>query len=163
MSDTETHHITRASIAKGMLAGMIGGLVATAAKTLMERIYPPHTHGEPEPSAVVSQQMSEHLTGERLSPETEAAVSQGIHWGFGAVAGAAYGALVEFYPAATSKEGASFGVALGSLMHEGALPAFGVSAPEEDQTIRERVSELSSHAVYGIVTESVRKFVRKML
>lgn len=163
MSDSETHQITGASLAKGMIAGLIGGLVATAAKTFAERMYPPRTDGEPHPSAAVSQQISEHVTGERLSPAAELTASEGIDWAFGAIAGAAYGALVEFYPAATSKDGASFGLALGSLVHQGALPALGISAPEEDQSFRERTSEFSSHVVYGIVTETVRKFVRKML
>ena len=40
------------SLAKGMLAGLIAGLVATAAKSVAEKIYPPRTHGEPEPPAV---------------------------------------------------------------------------------------------------------------
>lgn len=161
MSDSETQQIAGASLAKGMLAGMVGGLIATAAKTFVERIYPPRTHREPQPGAAVH--ASEHLTGDAPSSAIEPVASEGIHWAFGAIAGAAYGALAEFYPAATSKDGASFGVALGDLMHEGALPALGISAPDEEETLREGTSEFSSHIVYGIVTESVRKFVRKRL
>ena len=86
-----------------------------------------------------------------------------IHWGFGALTGAAYGALAEFYPAATAKDGAGFGMALASLTHEGVLPAMGLSAPPEEQTTRERTSEMASHAVFGVVTETVRRVVRKAL
>lgn len=163
MSEAAESKKTSQSLAKGMIAGLIGGLVATAAKTLAERMFPPRTHGEPEPPEVLSDQVSEHLSGHALSHEAREAVGEGIHWAFGAVAGAAYGALAEFYPAATSKDGASFGIALGSLMHEGALPALGLSVDPEDQTMRERASELSSHLVYGVVAENVRRVVRKML
>ena len=71
--------------------------------------------------------------------------------------------MAEFYPAATAKDGASFGLALGTLTHEGALPAMGLSAEPEDQTMRERASEMTSHVVYGVVTEFVRRWVRKVL
>ena len=66
-------------------------------------------------------------------------------------------------PAATSKDGAAFGMALSSLTHGTALPAMGLSAEPEDQTARERTSEMATHVVYGVVTETVRRVVRKML
>jgi putative membrane protein len=147
------------SLAKGLLSGLIGGLVATAAKTLAERIYPPRTHGEPEPPAVLAERVAGHeLAGTQKEVATEA-----IHWGFGALTGAAYGALVEYYPAATAKDGAGFGMALSSLTHGTMLPAMGLAAEPEEQTARERTSELATHIVYGVVTETVRRVVRKML
>jgi putative membrane protein len=153
----ETHY--KKSLAKGLLAGLIGGLAATAAKTFAEKLYPPRTHGEPEPPAVLAEKVAGHkLTGAEKEVSVEA-----IHWGFGALTGAAYGALAEYYPAATQKDGAAFGTALASLTHAKALPAMGLSAEPEDQTIRERTSEMATHVVYGVVTETVRRFIRKML
>lgn len=147
------------SLVKGMVAGLIGGLVATAAKSVAEKFYPPRTHGEPEPSAILAEKVAGHEldeTEERIAAET-------IHWSFGALSGAAYGALAEFYPQATAKEGAAFGMALASLTHEGVLPEMGLSDPPEEQTTRERASEIGTHVVYGIVTEMVRQTVRKFL
>jgi putative membrane protein len=156
---SETHELKETtygrSLAKGLLAGLIGGLVATAAKTLAERIYPPRTHGEPEPPDVLA---GHELVGTQKEVATEA-----IHWGFGALTGAAYGALAEYYPAATAKDGAGFGMALSSLTHGTVLPAMGLSAEPEEQTARERTSEMATHVVYGMVTEMVRRVVRKML
>ncbi len=147
------------SLLKGMLAGLIGGLVATAAKSIMEKIYPPRTHGEPEPPAVLADKLAGHpLQGIQKEASVEA-----IHWGFGALTGAAYGSLAEYYPSATSKDGAAFGTALASLTHGAALPAMGLSAAPEEQTTRERTSEMATHVVYGMVTETVRRVVRKML
>jgi putative membrane protein len=147
------------SLAKGLLAGLIGGLIATAAKTVAERIYPPRTHGEPEPPEV----LAEKIAGHELAVKQKTAAVESIHWGFGALAGAAYGGVVEYFPAATSKDGAAFGMALSSLTHGTALPAMGLSAAPEDQTARERTSEMATHVVYGVVTETVRRVVRKML
>jgi putative membrane protein len=147
------------SIAKGLLAGLIGGLVATAAKSLAEKIYPPRTHGEPEPPEM----LAEKLAGHELSGPAKAFAAGTIHWGFGATAGAAYGALAEYFPAATDKDGASFGLALATLTHEGALPAMGLSADPEDQTSREHTSEMATHLIFGVVTETVRRFVRGLL
>jgi putative membrane protein len=155
VNETSTHR----SLAKGLLAGLIAGLAATAAKSLAERLYPPRMHGEPEPPEV----LAEELAGHALDRQTKAAASEAIHWGFGAATGAAYGALAEFYPAATAKEGASFGLALMTLTHETALPAMGLSAPVEEQTLREHTSEAATHLVYGLVAERVRSFVRGLL
>lgn len=155
MSETGTQR----SLAKGLLAGLIAGIAATAAKSIAERFYPPRVHGELEPPDV----LAEKLAGHALDDTTKAAASEAIHWGFGAAAGAAYGALAEFYPAATAKEGASFGLALMTLTHETALPAMGLSAPAEEQTPREHTSEAATHLVYGLVAERVRSFVRGLL
>jgi len=144
---------------KGLLAGAIAGLVATAAKSAAEKLYPPRVHGEPEPP----EELAEKVAGHSLNKGELALASETIHWGFGCAAGAAYGALAEFFPAATAKEGASFGLALMSLTHEGALPALGLSAPPEEQTTREHASEAATHVLYGVIAEKVRSLVRGLL
>src|SRR5258705_12348288 len=111
---SETHELKETtygrSLAKGLLAGLIGGLVATAAKTLAERIYPPRTHEEPEPPDVLAEKVAGH---ELVGAQKEIAVAA-IHLGFGAMSGAADGACAGDYPAATGKDVAGFGCALGS-------------------------------------------------
>jgi putative membrane protein len=131
------------SLAKGLVAGLIGGLAGTVAKSLADRMFPPRTHGE--------------------AKAEELAAAEGIRWGFGAAAGAAYGALVEYFPAASAKEGASFGLALEGLTHEAALPALGLAGEGEEMTAREQASEMTSHVVYGVTTELVRGLVRRVL
>ena len=105
--------------------------------------------------------LAERIAGHALGDGTKEIAGEAIQWGFGALTGAAYGALAEFYPAATSKEGASFGMALMTLTHEKALPAMGLAAEPADQTFREQSSEAASHVLYGVVTEKVRGIVRK--
>jgi putative membrane protein len=147
------------SLAKGLLAGLVAGLAATAAKSIAEKFYPPRIHGEPEPPDV----LAEKIAGHPLHGETRAVATEVIHWGFGAMTGAAYGALAEFYPAATTKEGATFGLVLMTLTHETALPAMGLSESADEQSTREHTSEAATHLVYGLVAERVRKFVRGLL
>ena len=147
------------SLWKGLAAGLAAGLVATAAKTLAERFYPPRTHGEPDPPEL----LSERIAGHPMDADTTLMATEGIHWGFGAAAGAFYGVLAEFYPAVTAKEGAGFGLTLMALTHEGALPALQLEAPPEEQTPREQTSEAATHVLYGVVAERVRKMVRQML
>ena len=147
------------SLAKGILAGLIGGLVATAAKSLAEKIYAPRTHGEPEPPELLAKKVAGH----ELTVVQKKVAAEAIHWGFGAATGAAYGALAEYVPTVTSKDGANFGVALVTLTHQGALPVLGLSARPSEQTAREKTSEMTSHIVYGVVTETVRRVVRRML
>ena len=147
------------SLLKGFLAGLVGGLVATAAKSVAEKMYPPRVHGEPEPPEVTA----EKIAGHSLDEDTKAVASETIHWVFGAVAGGFYGVLAELYPKITAKSGATFGLTLMSLTHEGALPALGLSEPPEQQSFREHTSEASTHIVYGVVTEKVRGLVRGML
>ena len=158
MSEAEGAAVDERSLAKGIIAGLIGGLAGTLAKTFAERMFPPHTHDEPERPEVLAGQVA----GDSLAPAEESVAAEGIQWSFGAAAGAVYGALAEYYPAATAKEGVSFGLALETLTHETA-PALGFSAGTEGQTVRERASEMTSDVVYGITTEMVRKFVRKWL
>lgn len=151
------------SVTKALLAGMIGGIVATAAKSVAERAFPPRTHGEPEPPEVLANKLAGELATRPLTGSETAAAAQTIHWGFGAAVGAMYGVVAEYFPAATDKDGASFGMALATLTHEGALPAMGLAAAVADQTTREQASEMASHVVFGVVAESVRRFVRKLL
>lgn len=151
--------MTKKSLWKGLLAGAIAGAVATVAKTLAEKYYPPRVHGEPEPSDV----LVEKLAGHSLDSKSKAVASGALHWGFGVAAGAAYGALAEFYPAASSRGGATFGLTLLTLTHETALPALGLEASLEDQTPREHASEAATHVVYGVVAERVRRLARRVL
>jgi len=148
------------SLAKGLLAGLIAGVVATAAKMVVERLFPPQTPVESEPPAPVGKLA---VVGRTLTPAEKNAAAQGLQWGFGAAAGAVYGGLAEFYPAATAKDGASFGLALATMTHEGPLPALGISMGRQNQTVRDRSSEMTSHMVFGIVAETVRRVVRRLL
>jgi putative membrane protein len=147
------------SIVKGAIAGAIGGLAGAAAKILVEKILPPRVEGQTAPTVALAEQVA----GRSLPEVQKQVASHGIHWGFGAAAGAVYGAMVEAEPSLGAWRGAAFGVALNKITHESLLPRLGLTPPKKEQPPQERISEWVSHAVYGIFTDSVRRTVRKML
>ena len=147
------------SILKGAVAGLIGGLAGAGAKALAEQIFPPRVQGQ-TPAPLV---LAEQVAGHPLPPGQQQAAMQTIHWGFGATAGAVYGALVEVEPSLGAWKGAAFGLTLNKLTHESILPRMGLSRPKEAQLTQERISEWVTHAVYGIFTDSIRRVVRRNL
>ena len=147
------------SLVRGAVAGLIAGIVGTAAKAVAERIYPPRPKGLAAPPEV----LADRASGGALTAGQTKFAGESIHWLMGASAGATYGAVAEYYPQVTAKEGASFGVVLGTLTHEGLLPAVGLVAKPDGQTPREHASEMTSHIVYGVVTEVVRSLLRKII
>lgn len=146
------------SIVKGAIAGCIGGLVAAAVKSAADKVYPPSSSSESKPPAVLAPKPgSRELTLEkRHRPKIS-------RLGIGAAAGAAYGAVAEVYPPVTAKQGANFGMALVAMTHDTSLPFLGRAARPEPETKREQTSELVSFVIYGVVTETVRRIVRRMI
>ncbi|WP_158750660.1 DUF1440 domain-containing protein [Acidobacterium sp. S8] len=147
------------SIAKGALAGLIGGLAGAGAKLVAEQIFPPRVEGQTPPPVVLAEQVAGHP----LAPAEKTVAMESIHWAFGALAGAIYGAVVEYEPSFGAWRGAAFGITLNKMTHESLLPKMGLSAPKETQPARERMSEWVSHAAYGVATDSVRRLVRRAL
>lgn len=151
--------IRERSILKGAFAGLIGGLAGAGAKALAEQIFPPRVQGQTPPPVILAEQVAGHgLPAGQLQ-----AAKHGIHWGFGAAAGAVYGALVEVEPSLGAWKGAAFGLTLNKITHESILPRMGLARPKEEQPAQERISEWVTHAVYGIFTDSVRRIVRRIL
>ena len=112
------------SITKGLLAGLIGGLAGAGAKIIAEQIFPPRTQGQTPPPVL----LAENVAGRRLPEQERELALQGIHWIFGALAGAVYGALVEMEPSLGAWRGAAFGITLNRITHESILPKLGLTA-----------------------------------
>jgi putative membrane protein len=147
------------SLAKGFLAGVIGGLAGAAVKLVAEQVFPPRVEGQTPPPVVLAEQVA----GRGL-PDTQRKVAmQSIHWLFGALAGGVYGALVELEPSLAAWRGAAFGITLNRITHESLLPRMGLSAPTGQQPTQERISEWVTHAAYGVGTDAVRRVVRRNL
>ncbi len=150
------------SVRKALLAGLIGGLAGSAAKVVGEKLVPPRTEGQQPPPEMIVERTAAAASVPVSKPAKKAA-TEAIHWAFGTLTGAVYGIVVEYQPRATAWQGAAFGLTLNRLMHEGALPSAGLVEPVKDQPAQERVSEWVTHVAYGVVTEVVRRAVRKRL
>lgn len=147
------------SVVKGALAGLMGGLAGAGAKLVAEGIFPPRTVGQTPPSVVLAEQVA----GRPLDSTEKKLALESIHWAFGAVAGAVYGAMVEYEPSLGAWKGAAFGIALNKMTHESLFPKMGLSVDTKGQPPRDRISEWVSHAVYGVVTDAVRRAARQAL
>jgi putative membrane protein len=159
MSDSKRETRPQRSIAKGFLAGLVGGLVGSGVKMLAEQLFPPRIQGQTPPPVLLAEQVA----GRRLPEEERAFALQGIHWIFGALAGGVYGAIVEVEPSLAAWRGAAFGITLNRITHETVLPKLGLTAPPRQQPTQERISEWVTHAAYGVATDAVRRTVRRAL
>ena len=142
------------SLWKGLVAGLAAGVAATAAKTLAEKFYPPRIHAEPEPAAL----LTGRIVGRPLDHTEELAAAEGLRWGFSAAAGAAYGAVAEFYPAVTSKAGANFGGRWARIEADGSIAvtrrSVGSYDPAPAPTLSTVLAEPKARLMYAAMAGS---------
>ena len=151
MSEIQVRREKR-SLLKGMLAGLVGGVAAMAVEDGRGEVL---CFADGSEFGGLAARLPERV-GRVLTAGEELAAADSIHWGIGAVAGAAYGGVAEYFPAATAKDGASFGLTLATVAQK-------LSGEAETVGVVEKTSGMAAHVVYGLVTETVRRFVRKRL
>ena len=154
-------HNREADLARGFLAGAIGGLIGTAVKSVAEKYLPVRPPSADAPPAKLANRAANAVAGERLSEDQKAIAEQGMHWVFGTVLGGVYGAAVEWLPALNDGMGLPFGALVFGLMHEAALPAADLEPGHEGKDDEQERNEMITHLAYGFVTEVVRSQVRK--
>jgi hypothetical protein len=176
----------RGNVCKGLLAGLLGGLVACWAMNqwlaLWQRVViedtAPHRG---RPVAGQGGQLAREGPDARQPPTMHAAaivhglfqrapserekqrLGQLLHYTFGTTTGALYGVLADAIPGLTTAGGIPFGLAVWLLADELATPALGLS---QSPTRQDRVTHtyaLASHCVYGLTTECTRRLVRQWL
>jgi hypothetical protein len=132
---------------KRVVAASAGGVLATVAMSgwmlagqLVSR------HGEQPPKRLVRGVAGRAgIPTKRRGPAT-VLVTGAAHLGFGAAAGALYGALV---PRSSVPRGAAFGLAVWATSYAGWIPALGLlPPPHKDRPGRARTIS-SAHIVYG--------------
>ena len=82
-----------------------------------------------------------------------------VHYAFGTLNGAAYGALAEVSPLARACAGTLFGAALFVVADEILVPALGWSKSPAKYPWTTHVYGFASHLVYGATTDGVRRMV----
>lgn len=147
--------VAKRSLVKGMLAGLVGGLAAAVAKSAAEKFFAARTHSEIQTHAALAERFPDKM-GRLLTAGEELAAAETIHWGIGAGAGAVYGGVAEYFPAAAAKDGASFGLTLATVSSR-------LAGAAAEQTTIDKTSAMATYVVYGLVTETVRRFVRRRL
>jgi putative membrane protein len=103
-----------------------------------------------------AQVISEATTGHHLTPREKKTAQPLVHYSFGTLVGAVYGAMAAKVPAAKAGSGTVYGAAVWLLADEVGVPMAGLSKPPQAIPAQKHLEALASHLVYGLTVEGVR-------
>jgi hypothetical protein len=107
--------------------------------------------------------VSEGLFDHRLTQSEKKIAGPAVHYSLGTGVGGLYGVAAEIAPKVTAGLGLPFGAAFWLVVDESAVPLLGLSKGPTAYPLSTHAYALSSHFVYGLTTEIVRRAVRKAL
>ena len=158
--------VSRSSVVRGAIAGLVGGLLAAGAMRVAHRILSdldPKAEApspKPEDPTVTVARAATGLAGYTLAEHQKPRAGAAVHYAFGAVVGAVYGAVAELAPIVTTAFGVPFGIGVWFGAHVVVVPAMGLSDPPTRQPVGNEAEEFGLHVVYVAVTEIVRRLLR---
>ena len=145
---------------KGLFAGLVGGIIATAAKTIWEDNFPVRDKETDSPPVKLAEKVMSH----ELTRQQKQTAEQSIHLTFGIGTGIFYGALAEEVPMATTALGIPFGLAFYAGTHGSIVPALELEPfPHQVKPEQYAINEFAGHLVYGAALEITRRGVRYLL
>jgi hypothetical protein len=158
-------------ILRGALAGAIAGLVGAYAMERFQALWsetekrarPKETAGaaKDEPTTVkAAERVAETVLHAELPDEIKPVAGEIVHYGMGMFSGAMYGAVAEVLPIVRAGNGLLFGAVLWFVADETAVSLVGLAARPSAYPPSTHAYALSSHLVYGFVTETVRRVLR---
>jgi hypothetical protein len=107
--------------------------------------------------------VSEGVFGHKLTQREKKIGGTAVHYVLGTGVGGLYGAAAEVAPNVTAGAGLPFGAAFWLVVDEGAVPVLGLSEGPMAYPLSVHAYALSSHFVYGLTAEVVRRAVRRTL
>ena len=156
------------SLGKGIMAGVVGGLVGSVAlrawMTAMSHVHEgtlvPDQNG---PAHKVAALAARRLGVEDLAGRQRLIAGEVVHYAFGAVTGGVYGALGEGQPWTTAGAGTLFGTGVFLAADESSMPLLDLVPPPWTETPAAQLEHWTAHLVFGVVSEVVRRRMRKAL
>jgi putative membrane protein len=163
---------------KGLVAGVVGGLVASWAMDRFQYWWlsfgegdelrlqqtPIEGNHQDEPATVkTASVISEGVFDHRLTDREKEITGALVHYSVGTTAGAVYGMAAECEPRITTLAGIPFGAAFWLVVDEGTLPLLGLAKGPNAYPISTHAYALASHLVFGLTAEVVRSTVRRAL
>jgi hypothetical protein len=120
---------------------------------------------EPEDDAAerLANVISVRLTDQELTKSEKDVAGTVLHYAMGATSGALYGAVAEALPQVTIGAGLPFGAAVWVIADEGIVPAVGLSKSPTEYPLSIHAYAFSSHLVFGLTAELVRRALRKAM
>ena len=107
--------------------------------------------------------VSEGVFGHKLTQSEKKIAGTAVHYLLGTGVGGLYGAAAELAPNVTTGGGLPFGAVFWLVVDEGAVPLLGLSEGPMAYPLSIHAYALSSHFVYGLTAEVVRRAVRGAL
>jgi len=156
---------------KGAVAGLIGGLVASFVMSEFQTLLSALSEEEKkskkkkeEPANVkAAEEISKTVFNHRLKKSEKEPAGEAMHYAMGATSGLIYGAAAEIAPVTTAGLGLPFGAAVWLVADDVVVPALGLAKPATEYPFSTHAYALSSHLVYGLTTDLVRRAVRELL
>jgi len=158
-------------IFKGAVAGLVGGLVGTVVmggfQSLLSLLFEEEKKSkkkEEEPANVkAAKEISEGVFDHKLTKSEKEPAGEMMSYAMGATSGLIYGAASEIAPVTSTGAGLPFGTAVWLVADEVVVPALGLSKSPTEYPFSSHAYGLSSHLVYGLTTDIVRRAVRNIL
>jgi len=161
---------------KGLVAGVIGGVVASWAMDRFQYWWlsfdgsderelqqTPSDHQEEPATVKTASAISEGVFGHELTAKEKEITGSMVHYAVGTTAGAVYGVAAEHEPNVTTLAGLPFGAAFWLVVDEGALPLLRLAKGPAAYPLSTHAYALASHLVFGLTAEVVRSTVRRAL
>lgn len=152
-----------ARIARGIVAGVIAGAVASFAMDCFQAAASsllPSDGGEDEPATEkAADAIATAITGHEVPDADRPLAGQSIHYALGIGLGVAYGIAAEFRPSVTAGYGTAFGLGTATLLDEAAVPAVGLGDAPWKTPLSTTLYAYASHLVFGGTAEIVRRQV----
>ena len=160
---TKTDESNAAKIARGLVAGVMAGAVASFAMDRFQAAASPllpSGGGDSEPATEkAADAVATAVTGHAIPDADKPLAGQAVHYAIGIALGAAYGIAAEFRPSITSGYGTAFGLGTATILDEAAVPATGLGSAPWAAGIASNLYSYASHLVFGGVSEIVRRQV----
>jgi hypothetical protein len=180
-------------VARGTVAGMLGGLVAAwmmnqyqaiesrpvnvrkeelrrsyakpkrAGKTAKTAATKAASSAGDEPTVKAAETVSRQLFDHELTPSEKQIAGPTVHYGYGALVGGLYGGLSELMPSVGMGIGIPYATLLWLLGSETAVPALGLAKSPTQVPIEKHATAMATHFVYGLTLDICRRIFRLLL
>ncbi len=190
MSSNREERSVSKGLASGLVAGLVGSVVMNQFQALLGKLVEgvERSHGaqslqQGSPHHGVAAELQERgsdderddaamrlanavsvgVFDQELTRSEKDTAGTALHYAYGISMGGLYGAAAEFAPVVTVGAGALYGASVWVVADEGVVPALGLSKPSEEYPLSIHAAALTSHLVYGLTAEIVRRAVRNAL
>src|SRR5438874_11083514 len=162
-SSTENH-----ALAKNVVAGVIGGLVASWTMEYFQRALgrisedmggaeggggQQHRQPQSEPATYkAADAVAKAVTGHKVPRAYKPTAGAAVHYAFGGAVGAMYGAATANTPDVAAWGGIPFGATVWLIADEAGVPLAGLSKPPTEYPLTSHLSAFATHLIYGATT-----------